>query len=427
MSRQLFCIEENFMRIQTALYLTLPLLALSCKARQYNESDTLASSRGLAARSIIDAEADRFKNAHFEMFDNHSDTLFKLRNLYSAGKLQKDSKRTLIHFDYHSDLYRNNSHTENNINIGNYINTMIWKQDVDEVWWILPDETRSTKSLGNARGCASIKSQNELYWGRPNTFRDWQFRDGPADQLICMSASGAFSYKVGTATCPDGSKSIKFLKRTLGDLLALEKSPITGPTILDIDADFFDMSGNYANESAENPGVNIGREPKCYSLHYTPELLDAELKRFATVITQKLDLRPDYIAVARSPGYTVKNTTEIFGFLSHIGTKAKSASFDGKASSGCTTENANARVISDSEVKVKLPSGSSSTAKPYEPICVLKKEDTNLLVHFPLPPAGDAYIDPQYVRLCDTAKLNSCINGGGGEEPCVKRECTKTP
>jgi hypothetical protein len=415
------------MRINKAFFFTLPLLALSCKARQYNESDTLASARGVAARAIIDAEADRFKNAQFEMFDDHSDTLYKLRKLYTSGKLEKDPQRTLVHFDYHSDLYRNNSHTENNINIGNYINTMVWKQDVDEVWWILPDETRSTASLGTARGCASIKSQNELYWGRPNTFRDWQFRDGPADQLICMSSSGAFSYKAGAANCPDGTKAIKFFKRTLGDLLALEKSPITNPTILDIDADFFDMSGNYANESAENPGVNIGRDPRCYSLHYTPERLDEELKRFATVITQKLDLRPDYIAVARSPGYTVKNTTEIFGFLSYIGTKAKEANTAGGATSGCSAGNAEARIVADSEIKVKLPSGSTSSAKPNEPICIVKKEAAGLLVHFPLPPAGNAYVDPQYVRVCDTAKLNACIKGGSNESTCVKRECTKTP
>lgn len=275
------------------------------------------------ARDIINAEASRFSKSYFKMYDDHDDTYFNMAAFEKTGQLPKNSKRTIIHFDYHADMYRNDSHLDGNINIGNYINTMIWKGQVGAVWWIVPDDTRSNKSLSSEPGCASIRSQQELYWGRPTSFKDWQFRDGPADQLICVAPSGSFSFKAASEACAVGSRSVPVFKRTLGDILNSTNAAITGPTILDIDCDFFDNSGSYANEDAHSPQLNIGKFPKCYSTHYSPERVEEELKRFAIAITQKMNLRPDYIGVARSPGYTVENTEKIFSFMQALGAKAR--------------------------------------------------------------------------------------------------------
>jgi len=90
----------------------------------------------------------------------------------------------------------------------------------------------------------------------------------------------------------------------------------------------------------------------------------------------------------------------------------------------CTAQNADARIISESEISVRLSSGKSSKARPFEPVCFRKKEGTEVFVFFPLPPAGNAYVPQDFVKKCDVARLNACIEAGQGEGPCAKKECT---
>lgn len=415
------------MRAHTFIVVPL-LLAGACQNRTYHESQPEQAAPARSAKDIINAEAARFAQAQYQIFDNHDQTLHRLTGLYNAGKLRKDPKRTLVHFDYHSDMYRNNSHLEGNVNIGNYINTLIVDQHIDEVWWILPDATRSTTALSREWGCASIRSQNDIYWGRPNTYRDWQFRDGPADQLICVSAQGRFSFKAATASCANGERTVKVFKRTIGDLLNAPTAPIPGPTILDVDADFFDMSGLYANEDPNSPGANIGPSPKCYNLHYSAERLEEEFRRFATVITEKMDLRPDYLAVARSPGYTQQNKEKIFSFLQHIGSKAQ-ASGGGGGGAPCSATTYDARIcLNAGQFPVYNASGRQiGTAKAGEPVCKTNKNaGGRTSAFFLLPPPGEAYLPPEKLCSCDVAQLQACIRGGGerleaGE--CRNRHC----
>lgn len=271
------------------------------------------------ATEIIDAEAGRFSNAIFRMYDDH-DTTYK--NL-QMGIVPHNPERTLVHFDYHSDLYRTDWHNKGNINIGNYINTMIWKNQIKAVWWILPDDSESDVVLNQKPGCETILSQRELYWGRPDRFIDWQFRDGPPNQIICVADDGAFKYFAG-GDCPaTHPRKVLFFKRTLGQILRSENAEISGPTILDIDTDFFDNSGIFANENAEDPNAPTKANPQCYSTHYSPEGVEKEFARFAFAITRKMKLRPDYIGAARSPNYTVQNKEKIFAFMEYIGSKAK--------------------------------------------------------------------------------------------------------
>jgi hypothetical protein len=306
-----------------AIYLIPAVLAVgvSCKVRIFNEGEgdvsavSAVSSGGAEYLALMDKNADRFSNAVFRMFNHHDRTLHRLNDLYKSGELKKDGRRTLVHWDYHSDMYRNNSHLEGNVNIGNYINTLIWKGDIDEVWWIVPDATHDTTPTK----CEKPKSQQELFWGRPNSVSDWQFRDGPGDQLICVSEAGAFTFKI-TGTCP--GRTVKMHKRTLADVLSGKDGKIAGPTILDIDADFFDYSGRYANEG-------YGDEPHCYGFHEPSEAaLNKTMANFMIAITDKMDLRPDYIAVSRSPGYTVERKEIIFSALEQFSKKSKSSAIE---------------------------------------------------------------------------------------------------
>lgn len=344
----------------------------ACKTRDYNndsaaqdaESDapinTAADAAEVAnlsffnnktAKEIILSEKARFAKAHFRMFDHHDRTYYKLKTMQSNGQLPK-KQWTLIHFDYHSDMYRNNWHVDAaNINIGNYINTMMWKDQVHTVWWILPDRTKSNAAISNGHpNCSSIQSQNEIYWGREGKYADWQFRDGPADQLICVAKEkeqlhaegialpsgvkpGHLRYLPANSSCKNYERTIKFHKRTMSDLENDGIVPaISGPAILDIDADYFENSGSYANEKpgAGNEGLNVGASPKCYWMRYGAQRLQTEFKRFAETITYRMNLNAnnlDYIAVARSPGYTFSNNqNEIFSFLKVIGAQTQQSS-----------------------------------------------------------------------------------------------------
>lgn len=305
------------MRIVFSALTASVLLVGACKSRDNNESSTMRySDSGAQARAIIEREASRYSKSYARLFDNHNETHFKMTKMAQDGRLPNDERRTIIHFDNHADLYRNDSHLQGNINIGNYINTMIWKKQVRAVWWIIPDETRSAAPLPSQPGCESMPTMKSVYWDRTNSYTDWQFRDGPADQLICVSPAGHFSFKSAQSSCAEGHRTVKFYKRTLSDVLNSQNAKIEGPTILDIDTDFFDNSGNYSN-------YGYDRYPRCYNLHHSPARLDDEFTKFARVITEKMDLKPDFIGIARSPGYTVQNQEAIFSFFQFMCSKAK--------------------------------------------------------------------------------------------------------
>jgi hypothetical protein len=310
-----------------------------CNAEQPQDPSDSEVQQGVNAggRAVIDANAKNFANAVFRMTDHHDRTYYRLKGLYSSNLLTK-KKRTLIHVDYHADLYRADSHLaphDGEINIGNYINAMIHQKDVKEVYWIIPEDTRSipgeanvdlvNSAISHDDGCQSIGSKRSLFWGPATNLTDIQFRDGPAEQKICVHSSGHFSYVSGTQACPAATETIPFHKRTLGDILkgAGNSQRIEGPTILDIDCDFFDNSGWFANTIQK-----LQQSPVCYQTRYSPERLEKELTDFMTAVTVKMQLMPDYISVARSPGYTSTkpnddNAARIFSLMEYLGTKTR--------------------------------------------------------------------------------------------------------
>lgn len=293
-----------------------------CARRQQPTTELARDRPTRGAEEILAANRHRFEHTTYLEKANH-DQLLSFLSGQSLRSNRAKAPRILIHFDYHSDLYRNDSHLHDKPNIGNYVNFLIHKRLIDEVWWILPDQSRSTQQLSSQWGCATLGSQHDLYWGRPHSLVDWQFRDGPPDQMICVAPSGAFRFVAGTDRCGAGDRVVAFKKRTLSDILSVKLPPFKGMVVLDIDADFFDHSGLYANEHPTNKAVNIGPNPRCYSYHLSPPQLDAELKRFALAITRGMDLYPDYIFVARSPTYATENAARLQTFFLRLSTLAR--------------------------------------------------------------------------------------------------------
>jgi len=320
-------------RIQTVALACWTALSVCTAPLQAEASTLCADGRGVQTLAMTEkahpprkspsSEAEtRLNQNRFRFAASLGTTKVNHDEAYNAlltwAKAAPHRKRTLVHFDYHSDLYRNDSHLHAPPNIGNFINFLIFKGIIDEILWILPDHTRSPAAVPSEWGCATIKSQNELYWGRPNVTMDWQFRDGPPDQTICVAPSGHFTFKRLTDHCDRLERAVPVRKRTLGDILIAPERQLEGEIILDVDLDFFDHSGLYANEHPINKAKNIGPSPHCYSLHYSPSRLQEELSRFMRAITETMDLRPAYVFVSLSPGYATQNTKSLQEFFEKL-------------------------------------------------------------------------------------------------------------
>lgn len=248
-----------------------------------------------------------FEQSYFDLFRDHNQMLDAYHELIVDQKIQPNHPRTLFHIDYHSDLYRNNRQAEDHFEgIGNYVNTLVADGDVDEVWWLVPDSTESSQ-------------QTRFFWQRPKAYVDWQFRDGPADQTICVNAKGYFTF--GDAQMACAGRRVPFHKRSLRMLEGkAQGKPYEAivpaglfagrEVLLDIDADFFDFNGLYANDS-------WGPSPRLYSLFYEPPRLNQEFNRVLKAL-DRVSIRPILTTCAMSPQYTNSNAPKIEVFFRYI-------------------------------------------------------------------------------------------------------------
>lgn len=92
----------------------------------------------------------------------------------------------------------------------------------------------------------------------------------------------------------------------------------------------------------------------------------------------------------------------------------------------CTASSADARIIADSPVSVRLPTGGTSLALPFEPVCLDQGvKNGEVQGFFPNPPASKAFIRVSDVKKCKVQDLSVCIDNKGGEQACVKKHCTE--
>lgn len=252
-------------------------------------------------------ELSLFKQSYFDLLRDHNQTLDAYRELVAHGQLA-GTPRVLVHFDYHADLYRNNQHRQNGFEgIGNYINALVSDGAVNEIWWIVPDATETP-------------AQSKFFWEAWHSYSDWQFRDGPADQSICVNRNGDLAFGAENMTC--SGRKVPFHKRTLRmlegtvkhtayEVLVPEGWFADRDVLLDFDADFFDYNGIYANRG-------YGSEPRLYQLVYTPERLNHEFGRVLKALN-RVALKPVLTACAMSPEYTNAHAMQIEVFFRYLG------------------------------------------------------------------------------------------------------------
>lgn len=232
-----------------------------------------------------------FGSAHFEIMNDHDEMINVIKDFISSGKLDS-SPKTLINVDYHADMHSNNRHLdENYVDVGNWINVLVSEGVVDEIYWILPDETWAEEG------------RRDWYWEQDTAAGRTYFKAGAADQIFYLDpVSGRLFFD--TPENVGLMKKVEFHKRTLSNL-----PNFTGgkQVMLTIDADFFDNGDMILPQSQ------------------TKKQLDKKFRAFLDRIIS-IGVRPVLVTCARSIDFTSKKYTaelEMFFGLIKYSTKTK--------------------------------------------------------------------------------------------------------
>lgn len=231
-----------------------------------------------------------FENALFDVVQDHNQDIDTIKTAKEKGLIDNTPK-TLIHFDYHSDMYRDNEHINKSYeSIGNYINVLMSNGEVNEIYWIIPDNTKANKE------------QKALFWDDQTT-ENCQFIDGPRDQKIYVDKenNNALRFQKPKDYTPVKYGEISFHKRLLSEIPSFKES--SKQVIVDIDADFLSYNGYQAfikNKEFLNPAA---------------EQLNQEKKRIIDTLYNQ-EIKPVLGIFCHSPEYTndnVKTSLSSFG------------------------------------------------------------------------------------------------------------------
>ena len=195
-----------------------------------------------------------FDGSLFDYFQNHNQALDIIEALTQDGLLQK-KPATLIHFDSHSDmcrLSRKEYFYDNKYghSISTYINTLILEGRVEEIYWVIPDESRTPENL-------------YFFWN-PSTGTDEYFGmfNGPKTQTFYVDERDIdiyFDRPDDYNDNPARYRKVTFHKVILEEL-RLER--YDRPVIIDIDADYFSNNGfDTVNEMVVPYNAELGIFP----------------------------------------------------------------------------------------------------------------------------------------------------------------------
>lgn len=210
-----------------------------------------------------------------DLFPHNNQVLDFLDTLIADRKLAAGDKLTIIHFDTHSDLwvYPDPSAYALNQDISDFLNTVVLKGVVEEIYWVLPDWTREERY---AKTFWSVKMPHEAgpYAEGPRTLRI--FADSNADALYFGSPPQA---------APDlpMARYHKVLLRELPDFTSRDN------IYLEIDGDYFSNTGFDTNlQGRMNPDRG--------------QMVAAFATAAATLA--RLGVKPRFTSWSLSPNYT---------------------------------------------------------------------------------------------------------------------------
>lgn len=243
------------------------------------------------------------KVKYSNVYDDHDGAIKTLAKAKTERSISLQNSVTLLHFDTHSDIKKNN---EPVLHIGNWINTAMSMGVIGEIYWILPDWTKNNEWKD------SFWRENSL-WSQDNEGIANIMLDAPSEKIFYYEKNNGkihFSKPVNYDFNSNSYFPIRFHKVIIDDLPDMKNRQ---NVMLDICGDYFINSG----KSTVNKANNLT----------TFEENSSEIDRsFNEIFTQleKKDIQPAIYTAAKSEGFVpVEHLSQVSGCLNKINNVAK--------------------------------------------------------------------------------------------------------
>ena len=212
----------------------------------------------------------------FDMFPHNNQVIDFLDDV--AGEIAVDDL-TVVHFDSHSDffVYADPADYVSSEHLGEFLNTLIARGNVREVYWVMPDWTREPEAaeiFWDEKLSADMDDGPDAYVNGPRVLELWV---DLAKREIRFEAPAAPASSL---------RRVRFHKLTLDELPAFAGDE---RIYLEIDADYFSNTGH-------DTTLNTGENPS------EPELRALLLRAFTRLAER--GVHPRLVSVAMSPSYT---------------------------------------------------------------------------------------------------------------------------
>lgn len=277
-------------------------------------------NRMLAFRGRVKEHVDRMKRvlSNVEVSDvsmHHDAALKAIEKAKEKGIVIVDKPITLLHFDTHSDIYKEDTRL---INYGNWINKAIKDGTVNEIYWVMPEWSKNG-------------SKFEKLWTNQDDM-------GNAEYFLSDSKT-EYSFYVEKETAglsfkkPEGfdANSEKYRVVHLHKITIEELPDMKGKdnVMLDICGDYFSCNGSDIIEK-ERVKVDPSKIPGMDSPYPIPHMVVAEEKRIIKRLTiqdmhkadkklfyqlEKKNIKPVIYTGAESPEYVPTHYFSIVQYL----------------------------------------------------------------------------------------------------------------
>ncbi len=270
-----------------------------------------------------------FGDATFDYFEHHNQAIDAITAMRADGELLADKPAVLVHFDTHADLRTDSRNYEH---IGNYVSKLAENNQVDTMYWVMPEEAvqRNPQMWRTGPEDGSGTLADLMLWG-PDTQEIFYSKKHHSPLQAVSDENGwrpARPEDYGLSA--DDVFSITVHKVTMEQLKTAAKAQEVGrpgqPVIADIDADYFANTtqvmfkdGGFNLHRLEdgelddfvadintvvNHGVKFDAALFAMSRDYTDPHAQQELQAFGQMIGASSKYGGDYIA-----GYTLGHTS----------------------------------------------------------------------------------------------------------------------
>lgn len=243
------------------------------------------------------------KVKYSSVYDDHDGAIKTLTKAKTEKTISLQNPVTLLHFDTHSDIKKNN---EPVLHIGNWINKAMSMGVIGEIYWILPDWTKDNEWK------SSFWPENAL-WSQDNEGIANIMLDAPSEKVFYYEKNNGkihFLKPLNYDFNMNNYFPVRFHKLTIDDLPSMKDRQ---NVMLDICGDYFVNSGM----STVNKANNL--------TNFKENAFEID-RSFNEIFTQleKKDIQPTIYTAAKSEGFVpTEHLSQVSSCLNKINNVAK--------------------------------------------------------------------------------------------------------